>query len=730
MSSPEQLASGQRRPAPWWLRLRRRGEGSLATRFNLVLALVLVPLLGLGLGIQTRAATRVRQSIEASLLAERAQQLAERTFRLVLVQDDATKGLLLDANRLVEEGTRKVAAFDWAQAATDSLLAVSSNAELRGIGAELRLLADSTLQPLDTRILETVGGGNAVGARRLYFSEYLPARERYSARVGRLIVVAESLGGVARAEADRAQVRGAIGSGVVLTSILFATALAVVLICRRLAVRLAQVSAAVEAVAAGRLDTELVVTPHDEVGRMGEALNRALAGMRQALGLERVNWDDIARLRETKAEQDRLLLQAAARERELAEARRRVAEEEIGRQAEQQRMERAHGEERRAAEAAQVRREQEALSQREVEQRERAETERARAAELRAKVDAILAVVTAAQSGDLTREVPVRGEDAIGRVGEGLAEFLGTLRSSMIDFSRNAEMVAAASTQVNHVGLRLGEVASETSAQAQVVSASAEEVSQNVHTVAAGTEEMTASIREIAKNAADAARVAMQAVNVVERTNGTVERLGASSVEIGEIVKVITAIAQQTNLLALNATIEAARAGEAGKGFAVVANEVKELAKETARATEEIGRKVEAIQTSSTEAVSAIREVGTIIAAINRIQTTIATAVEEQTATTNEMARNVAEAARGAADIATNIEDVARTAQGTSDGATQSQQAAQDLDRAAESLQALVGRFRVGAGQAETRRAPEVRMAVSAQGPKAMLADQPLNCRR
>jgi methyl-accepting chemotaxis protein len=351
-------------------------------------------------------------------------------------------------------------------------------------------------------------------------------------------------------------------------------------------------------------------------------------------------------------------------------------------------------EDRRKNEQAEAERRQREAGQRESEQRSRAEEERARAAELREKVDEILAVVDAAGQGDLTRQLSVRGEDAIGRLGEGLTGFFRNLRGSVANIARTAEMVAATSTQVNATGQRLGGAAAETAAQAGVVSTAADEVSRNVQTVASGTEEMSASIREIAKNAAEAARVALQAVKVAERTNGTVGKLGESSAEIGKVIKVITSIAQQTNLLALNATIEAARAGEAGKGFAVVANEVKELAKETARATEEIGRKIEAIQGDTGDAVSAIREISEIIAQISGIQTTIAGAVEEQTATTNEMSRNVSEAARGAQEIAHNIQGVATAAQSTTEGASQSQASAGELARAAQELQTLVSQFR------------------------------------
>jgi methyl-accepting chemotaxis protein len=193
----------------------------------------------------------------------------------------------------------------------------------------------------------------------------------------------------------------------------------------------------------------------------------------------------------------------------------------------------------------------------------------------------------------------------------------------------------------------MGSSAEETSSQATLVSAASEQVSKSVQTVASGTEEMTASIREIAKNASEAARVASGAVKVAENTNQTISKLGDSSTEIGKVIKVITSIAQQTNLLALNATIEAARAGEAGKGFAVVANEVKELAKETAKATEDISQKIESIQGDTRHAVSAISEINGVISKINDYQNTIASAVEEQTATTSEISRNVNEAAHG-----------------------------------------------------------------------------------
>ena len=253
-----------------------------------------------------------------------------------------------------------------------------------------------------------------------------------------------------------------------------------------------------------------------------------------------------------------------------------------------------------------------------------------------------------------------------------------------------AQTLASAAQELTSVSQQMASNSEETASQANMVSAAAEQVSRNVQTVAGAAEEMGASIREIARNANDAARVATSAVKVAEKTNVTVSKLGESSAEIGNVIKVITSIAQQTNLLALNATIEAARAGEAGKGFAVVANEVKELAKQTAKATEDISRKIDAIQSDSKGAVEAIGQIGTIIGQINDIQTTIASAVEQQTATTAEIARNVAEAATGSREIAQNVLGVAQAARSTTEGAANTKGSADELARLAIELQRLV----------------------------------------
>ncbi|MFC4057247.1 methyl-accepting chemotaxis protein [Planomonospora corallina] len=310
-------------------------------------------------------------------------------------------------------------------------------------------------------------------------------------------------------------------------------------------------------------------------------------------------------------------------------------------------------------------------------------------------LNTVVAALGRLARGDLTVRVGMARRDELGRLGRAMDGTAESVRAAMAVLTEHSDALAVSSERLSRVSESIAASAEETGAQSGAVASAAAEVSRNVEVVAAGGEEMGAAIEEISRSTASAAEVAAEAVAVAEATSAMVARLGASSAEIGSVVKTITSIAEQTNLLALNATIEAARAGEAGKGFAVVAGEVKDLAQETARATGDISRRVEAIQADTAAVTEAIGRISAITGRIDDHQAAVAAAVEEQTVTTGEMNRNVAEAAASSDEIAAGIAGVAQAAAATTEEVAQAHRAAAELAGMSRSLRDLVGRFTV-----------------------------------
>jgi methyl-accepting chemotaxis protein len=325
--------------------------------------------------------------------------------------------------------------------------------------------------------------------------------------------------------------------------------------------------------------------------------------------------------------------------------------------------------------------------------------------------------------GDLTRRLKVETKDEVGEMAEWFNKFIDTVQKIIKDVAQNANQVKDASLELSGISQQMTSGAEQTSEKANVVAAAGEEMSSNMNSVAAATEEaatnvnmvataaeqMIATINEIAQNSEKASSISGEAVDQTQNASNKVNELGSAANEIGKVVETITEISEQVNLLALNATIEAARAGEAGKGFAVVANEIKDLAKQTAEATQEIKGKIEAIQGSTGATVTDIGQILKVINNVNDIVSTIATAVEEQSVTTKEIAENVVQASQGiqevnesvaqssivAGDIAKDIADVNHASGKMSDSSNQVNMSAEALTKLSETLNEMVGKFKV-----------------------------------
>jgi methyl-accepting chemotaxis protein len=300
-------------------------------------------------------------------------------------------------------------------------------------------------------------------------------------------------------------------------------------------------------------------------------------------------------------------------------------------------------------------------------------------------------------AGDLRERVVDAGTDEPALMSRALNGAMERMGNSLRVVQDNARQLAGAAEELQAVSLAVGHAAERTDQQAVTAASAAEEVSKTAQLTASGTQEMEASVHEIARHATESAKVSGEAAQTAQTAQVTMERLRSSSAEVGEVLKLINTIAARTSLLSLNATIEAARAGDAGKGFSVVATEVKELARQSADATEQIAQRVKAIQDDSGAAIEAFGSISGVIDRVNALQASIASAVEQQAATTQEMSKSVTETAGASGSIAQAVSGLAQEAKEAATGATQSKAAADALAQMSTALQGEVGRFQLGA---------------------------------
>jgi len=398
----------------------------------------------------------------------------------------------------------------------------------------------------------------------------------------------------------------------------------------------------------GELDTNIVIKSNDEVGQLGRALEVFRQNAVEKEGLQEQR--EVARLEREQQEKELLRL---AEERQVTEERLRV------------------------------------------QQQEAVVLEREQSRELQSRVDELLSTVDAVAAGYLLTPMSVTGEDAIGRISEKLGHVFTLFAESIRSIGSHADQLGDASGSLTGLSESIASSANVNSVRAVEVSEASEEINDGVNNVASAITQMSATVNEIANNADQATEVAKEAKCLTTDASGLVSKLSESSTDIGTVIKVITSIAEQTNLLALNATIEAARAGDAGKGFAVVANEVKELAKETAKATDDISQRIQTIQRDSGSVTDSISGISSIIDKINELQLTISVSVDEQASASKEISRIVSHTATGSQIIASSINEVADAASDSLVGANSAKSASVEMDEMASKLRDVVSQFHI-----------------------------------
>lgn len=412
----------------------------------------------------------------------------------------------------------------------------------------------------------------------------------------------------------------------------------------------------------GSLDIQINCNSKDEIGKMAKSINNTILSIQNAFQNKSVDWGKVAEMKKQEEE-----------------AKRKVLEES-----------------KRAQKAAQEAQEAQKLAKVEQEKAEQLANEsKVQAQDLANKVNLILKIVDAVAAGDLTHEITVKGEDPIGRMGKGLSSFFKTLKGNLKQIENYSTNLTRASGNLNSISKNISTNANDTTEKATSVSAATEEISANMNEVSATTRQMEEAISEMNQLAHNSTNLVNEGVKITKVTKHSIEKLLKSAEEIGNFTATINSISQQTNLLALNATIEAARAGDAGKGFAVVANEVKELANQANKASEEISSKVKSIQEDTSKTVEKIEGVSKMMGEIESSTSSIAAAIEEQTAATKSISFSVEEAAKGTKEITDDISSVNNVARETNDSSTEALNTSQGLNDIALDLQKFVSQFKL-----------------------------------